>query len=92
MLVCPKYNPSKIPPSICNNTRDIDIGANASAEGGDEELEEGTETVNNIVYSFRLNQTGYDAKLYTKGLKGRRSHFTPLYFPLLTRNLSGSLP
>lgn len=92
MLVCLRYNPSRIPPSTCGNTRNIDIGANASAEGGDDELEEGSETVNNIVYSFRLNQTGYDSKLYTKGLKGRRPNFTPLYFPLLTRNPSGSLP
>lgn len=92
MLVCPKQNSSKIQSSTCDNTRDIDIGANASAEGGDDELEEGTETVNNIVYSFRLNQTAYDIKLYTKALKRRRSNFTPLYSPLLTRNLPGSLP
>lgn len=78
MLVCSKYSPpkNKSPSSSCYNTRYIDIGANASAEGGDEEVEDGTETVNNIVYSFRLNQTAYDDKLYKKGLKSRCSNFT----------------
>ena len=34
---------------------DVDIGANPSAEGGeDEALEDGAQTVNNVVYSFRL--------------------------------------
>lgn len=94
MLVCSKYSPpkNKSPPSSCDNTKYIDIGANASAEGDEEEVEDGTETVNNIVYSFRLNQTGYDNKLYTKGLKSRCSNFTLSYFSLLTRNCSGSLP
>ena len=32
----------------------IDIGANPSAEGGDDDVEEGTEMVNNVVHSFRL--------------------------------------
>lgn len=60
------------------NTKDIDIGANASAEGGDEELEDGTETVNNVAYSFRLTQTSFDRSSYTKYLKGRRSDLTCL--------------
>ena len=38
---------------------DIDIGANPSAEDG-EALEDGAETVNNVVYSFRLQPTMFD--------------------------------
>jgi hypothetical protein len=49
---------------------DVDIGANASAEEAGEELEDGTETVNNVVYSFRLNQTSFDKKNYLTYLKG----------------------
>lgn len=49
---------------------DVDIGANASAEGGDEELEEGAEIVNNIVYSFRLQQTSFDKKSFLTYIKG----------------------
>jgi len=48
---------------------DVDIGANASAEEASDELEEGTETVNNIVYSFRLNQTSFDKKSYLLHVK-----------------------
>ena len=39
---------------------DIDIGANPSAEDGEEALEDGAETVNNVVYSFRLQPTMFD--------------------------------
>jgi hypothetical protein len=49
---------------------DVDIGANASAESADEELEDGVETVNNVVYSFRLQSTTFDKKGYTVYLKG----------------------
>jgi len=51
---------------------DVDIGANPSAEGGDEVGdEEGSETVNNVVYSFRLNSTVFsDKKSYMTYLKG----------------------
>lgn len=49
---------------------DIDIGANPSAEGGDDELEEGMETVNNVVYSFRLQQTAFDKKSFLTYIKG----------------------
>ncbi|KAJ1539173.1 hypothetical protein HK096_000963, partial [Nowakowskiella sp. JEL0078] len=49
---------------------DIDIGANASAEGGEEEaLEEGMITVNNVVHSFRLQSTSFDKKSYASYLK-----------------------
>ena len=48
---------------------DIDIGANPSAEEVDEGLEDGIETVNNIVYSFRLQPTSFDKKSYLLHLK-----------------------
>ncbi|TFK55919.1 translationally controlled tumor-associated [Heliocybe sulcata] len=49
---------------------DIDIGANPSAEEQDEGLEDGAETVNNVVHSFRLQQTSFDKKSYLTYLKG----------------------
>ena len=50
---------------------DVDIGANASAEEASEEVEDGVETVNNIVHSFRLNQTSFDKKSFLTYLKGK---------------------
>ncbi|CAO3646866.1 unnamed protein product [Cunninghamella blakesleeana] len=49
---------------------DVDIGANPSAEEADEGLEEGMETVNNVVYSFRLQPTNFDKKTYMGYIKG----------------------
>lgn len=51
---------------------DVDIGANPSAEGegGDEAMEEGTTTVNNVVYSFRLTETQFDKKSFMTYIKG----------------------
>lgn len=49
---------------------DVDIGANASAEGGEEELEDGVETVNNVIASFQLSPTSFDKKGYLTYLKG----------------------
>ncbi|RUS18185.1 translationally controlled tumor protein [Endogone sp. FLAS-F59071] len=49
---------------------DVDIGANPSAEEADESLEDGVETVNNVVYSFRLTQTSFDKKSYMTYIKG----------------------
>lgn len=49
---------------------DVDIGANPSAEGGAEELEDGVETVNNVVNSFRLQQTQFDKKSFLTYIKG----------------------
>lgn len=48
----------------------IDIGANPSAEDGDEDLEDGTEMVNNIVHTFRLQQTAFDKKSFLTYIKG----------------------
>jgi len=48
---------------------DIDIGANPSSEEQEEALEEGAETVNNVVHSFRLQPTSFDKKSYFIHLK-----------------------
>ncbi|PHH61137.1 hypothetical protein CDD81_754 [Ophiocordyceps australis] len=49
----------------------VDTGANASAEGGDEEgAEDQAVKVNNIVHSFRLQSTSFDKKSYLAYLKG----------------------
>lgn len=52
------------------NGGDIDIGANPSAEGGADDLEEGVETVNNVVHSFRLQLTAFDKKSFLTYIKG----------------------
>ncbi|KAG7191659.1 uncharacterized protein KQ657_002928 [Scheffersomyces spartinae] len=49
---------------------DVDIGANASAEEAGEDLEDGAEVVNNVVYSFRLQQTQFDKKSFLTYIKG----------------------
>lgn len=49
---------------------DVDIGANPSAEDAPEELESGVESVNNVVYSFRLQQTSFDKKSFLTYVKG----------------------
>ncbi|KAG1207831.1 hypothetical protein G6F35_010939 [Rhizopus arrhizus] len=48
---------------------DIDIGANPSAEGGDEGVESTSQTVNNVVHSFRLVETQFDKKSYMTYIK-----------------------
>jgi hypothetical protein len=49
---------------------DVDIGANPSAEEQEEGAEDGAETVNNVVFSFRLQPTTFDKKAYLTYLKG----------------------
>ncbi|KZO93715.1 translationally controlled tumor-associated [Calocera viscosa TUFC12733] len=49
---------------------DVDIGANPSAEEGEESLEDGAVQVNNVVHSFRLQSTSFDKKSYLTYLKG----------------------
>ncbi|KAJ3268612.1 Translationally-controlled tumor protein [Terramyces sp. JEL0728] len=49
---------------------DVDIGANASAEEQEEQLEDGAVTVNNVVYTFRLSETSFDKKSYMSYIKG----------------------
>ncbi|CAO0801627.1 unnamed protein product [Mucor circinelloides] len=49
----------------------IDIGANPSAEGGDDEgADDSVQTVNNVVYSFRLTPSSFDKKSYMGYIKG----------------------
>ncbi|OCK74508.1 microtubule/calcium-binding protein [Lepidopterella palustris CBS 459.81] len=47
----------------------IDIGANPSAEEGDEGVEDTAQTVIDVVHSFRLNETSFDKKSYLSHLK-----------------------
>jgi len=49
---------------------DVDIGANPSAEEQEEALEEGAVQVNNVVHSFRLQETQFDKKSFLTYLKG----------------------
>jgi len=49
---------------------DVDIGANPSAEEQEESLEAGEQKVNNIIHSFRLQQTSFDKKGFLAYLKG----------------------
>lgn len=62
---------------------DVDIGANPSAEEGDDALEDGVETVNNLVYSFRLQSTSFDKKMYLTYIKVCRDELL-LIFSLLS--------
>ncbi|KAH7066942.1 translationally controlled tumor protein [Paraphoma chrysanthemicola] len=48
----------------------FDTGANASAEEQEEGAEDAAEQVIDVVYSFRLNSTGFDKKGYLTYLKG----------------------
>ena len=48
----------------------FDTGANASAEEGEEGVEDGTQQVIDVVHSFRLNETSFDKKSYLSHLKG----------------------
>lgn len=46
-----------------------DIGANPSAEEADEGVDESSQTVIDVVHSFRLNETSFDKKSYLSHLK-----------------------
>ncbi|KAL1598210.1 hypothetical protein SLS59_006894 [Nothophoma quercina] len=48
----------------------FDTGANASAEEAEEGADDSVETKIDVVYSFRLNETGFDKKGYLTYLKG----------------------
>ncbi|VEU24144.1 DEKNAAC105389 [Brettanomyces naardenensis] len=49
---------------------DVDIGANPSAEAGEDDVDDGTtETVNNVVYSFNLQPTTFDKKSFMVYIK-----------------------
>ncbi|KAH8658842.1 translationally controlled tumor protein [Tricladium varicosporioides] len=47
----------------------VNTGANASAEEAEEAIEDGAVQVNNVVNSFRLQQTSFDKKQYLSHLK-----------------------
>lgn len=57
-------------------------GANPSAEEGDESLEDGAVTVNNVVHSFRLQATSFDKKSYLTYLKVSKATIPSPSFPL----------
>lgn len=57
----------------------FDIGANASAEGEDEEeLVSDVRTVNNLVDGFRLVETAFDKKSYMTYIKGYMKKLTDI--------------
>ncbi|GMM49099.1 Tma19 protein [Starmerella bacillaris] len=50
---------------------DVDIGANPSAEGGDDGADDvDVIQVNNVVYNSRLQETSFDKKSYVSYIKG----------------------
>ncbi|PSN74979.1 microtubule/calcium-binding protein [Corynespora cassiicola Philippines] len=55
---------------ITIGAENIDIGANPSAEDGDEATDDQAQTVIDVVHSFRLNETSFDKKTYLSHLKG----------------------
>ncbi|KAF9152654.1 hypothetical protein DFQ26_000823 [Actinomortierella ambigua] len=63
---------------------DVDIGANPSIEGDEDEQHSEVITVNNVVATFRLQQVSYDKKSYTTYLKG--------YLKALEVELKGTNP
>jgi len=73
---------------------DVDIGGNPSAEDGTgEDLEEGSTTVNNVVHSFRLQETSFSKadflpylKKYMKAIKDK---LPAERVPIFEKNASG---
>ncbi|KAI9251891.1 translationally controlled tumor protein [Phascolomyces articulosus] len=72
---------------------DVDIGANPSAEGGDEGVDESAQTVNNVIHSFRLTETSFDKKSYMtyikgymKALKAKLQESNPERVPIFEKN------
>lgn len=64
---------------VASSGGEIDIGANASAEGEDAEdapLEEGQVMVNDVLHSFRLAVTSFDKKSYMTYIKSYMKVFT----------------
>lgn len=62
-----------------------DTGGNASAEEAEEGVEDTTEQKIDVVYSFRLNETGFDKKGYLTYLKGKEflTHYCGLGIDIL---------
>jgi hypothetical protein len=73
---------------------EVNTGANASAEGGEEEgVESNVQTVNNVIYSFRLTATSFDKKSYLtyikgymKELKAKLTETNPERLPVFEKN------
>jgi len=55
---------------IIKKGADVDIGGNPSVEEQEDALEEGSEQVNNVAHSFRLQPTSFDKSNFLKYLKG----------------------
>lgn len=56
---------------VTEGALEVNIGGNPSAEGGDDEgVDDTSVRVNNIVNSFRLNETSFDKKGYMAHIKG----------------------
>ena len=55
---------------ITIGAENVDIGANPSAEEADEGVEDSSQTVIDVVHSFRLSETSFDKKSYLSHLKG----------------------
>lgn len=53
----------------CSPTQEINIGANASAEGGEEQLDDSVETVDAIEFTFNLKSFDMDKKTLQGWLK-----------------------
>jgi hypothetical protein len=53
----------------------VDIGANPSAEDGEEALNDDKVLVLDISHSFRLSETSFDKKAYLTHLKGAFTDF-----------------
>ncbi|KAJ2533470.1 hypothetical protein IWW43_002726 [Coemansia sp. RSA 1935] len=53
-----------------SNDGEIDIGGNPSAEEAEEQLDDSSETVNDVVHAGRLQETQFDKKSYMIYIKG----------------------
>jgi hypothetical protein len=71
-LIVPWYKSNKAQTliSVYHLLLQANKGANPSTEEADEGVEDGVETVNNVVYSMRLQSTQFDKKSYLTYLKG----------------------
>ena len=54
-----------------NPGAEVDIGANASAEEVEEEVQDDAVQINDVVYSMRLQSTEFDKKSYMTYIKGK---------------------
>jgi hypothetical protein len=57
----------------------VDTGANASAEGGDDDLDDSVQKVNNIIDGFQLSSVPMDKKGYTDAMKSYMKKLAPVF-------------